>query len=52
METSLWKRRDEQALKIIDDLRNQMKKTGYDDAVKYMNEKLKGKEIVTLQMPN
>ncbi|RXZ82036.1 ABC transporter substrate-binding protein [Paenibacillaceae bacterium] len=43
---------DEAALKILNELRTQMKKTGYDEAMKFTNDELKGKESVTMQMPN
>lgn len=55
--TTVWQqaiftKSDAAALKVINELREQMNKTGYADAIKYVNENLKGKEVVTLQMPN
>ncbi|MEK3735095.1 MULTISPECIES: extracellular solute-binding protein [Paenibacillus] len=49
---AVFAKSDEAALRILNDLRDQMKKTGYDNAMEYVNENLKGKEVVTLQMPN
>jgi putative aldouronate transport system substrate-binding protein len=49
---AIFSKSDEAALKVINDLRGQMNKTGYPEAIKYTNENLKGKEVVKLQMPN
>ncbi|MDQ6419076.1 extracellular solute-binding protein [Paenibacillus sp. LHD-117] len=49
---AVFAKSDEAALKIINDLRGQLNKTGYEEAIAYMNENLQGKEVVTLQMPN
>ncbi|OBZ13531.1 extracellular solute-binding protein [Bacillus sp. FJAT-26390] len=49
---AIFAKSDEAALKIINDLRGQMNKTGYQDAIQYTNENLKGKEVVLLGMPN
>ncbi|MFC0331333.1 extracellular solute-binding protein [Paenibacillus sepulcri] len=50
--TAIFAKSDDAALKVINDLRGQMNKTGYPEAIQYANEQLKGKEIVKLQMPN
>ncbi|QGQ95309.1 extracellular solute-binding protein [Paenibacillus psychroresistens] len=50
--TAIFAKSDTAALKVIADLREQMNKTGYPEAIKYTNENLKGKEVVKLQMPN
>jgi putative aldouronate transport system substrate-binding protein len=55
--TDAWKeaiytKSDEAALKIINDLRGQINKTGYSEAIKYTNENVKGKEVVKFGMPN
>jgi putative aldouronate transport system substrate-binding protein len=49
---AIFTKSDEAALKVINDLRGQMNKTGYPEAIKYTNDNLKGKEVVKLQMPN
>ncbi|WP_235560881.1 extracellular solute-binding protein [Bacillus sp. FJAT-28004] len=49
---AIYAKSDEAALKIINDLRGQMNKTGYEEAMKYTNENLKGKEVVLFGMPN
>ncbi|WP_258168488.1 hypothetical protein [Paenibacillus sp. AR247] len=49
---AIFAKSDDAALKVINDLREQIKNTGYDDAMKYVNEELKGKEVVKLSMPN
>lgn len=49
---AIFAKSDDAALKVINDLRDQIKKTGYDDAMKFVNEELKGKEVVKLAMPN
>ncbi|WP_028611372.1 extracellular solute-binding protein [Paenibacillus harenae] len=49
---AIYAKSDEAALKIINDLRGQMEKTGYKEAMAFVNENLKGKEVATLQMPN
>ncbi|MFC5649780.1 extracellular solute-binding protein [Paenibacillus solisilvae] len=50
--TAVFAKSDEAALKVINDLREQMNNTGYPEAIKYANDNLKGKEIVKLQMAN
>ncbi|MCL6457294.1 MAG: extracellular solute-binding protein [Gorillibacterium sp.] len=49
---AIFAKSDEAALKILNDLRGQMNKTGYAEAIKYMNDNLKGKEVVKVAMPN
>jgi putative aldouronate transport system substrate-binding protein len=49
---AVYAKSDEAALKILNELREQMKKTGYEEAMQYTNEQLKGKEAVTMQLPN
>ncbi|CAM4463843.1 putative aldouronate transport system substrate-binding protein [Paenibacillus endophyticus] len=49
---AVYAKSDEAALKILNELREQMRKTGYDEAMKFTNENLKGKEVVTMQLPN
>ncbi|WP_274653179.1 extracellular solute-binding protein [Paenibacillus humicola] len=49
---AIFAKSDADALKILNALRDQMKKTGYDDAMKYVNDNLKGKEVVKLGLPN
>lgn len=49
---AIFAKSDEAALSIINDLREQLRKTGYDQAMQFTNENLKGKDIVTVQMPN
>lgn len=49
---AVFAKSDEAALNIINELREQLRKTGYDKAIQFMNENLKGKDIVTVQMPN
>lgn len=49
---AVYAKSDEAALKILNELREQMRKTGYEEAMQYTNEQLKGKEIVTMQLPN
>lgn len=49
---AIFTKSDEAALKIINDLRAQIRKTGYDEAIAYMNKNLEGKEVVKLTMPN
>ncbi|QGG56726.1 extracellular solute-binding protein [Paenibacillus sp. B01] len=49
---AVFAKSDEAALDIIGALREQIKKTGYPEAIQYVNENLKGKEVVQLQMPN
>ncbi|MGU3469728.1 extracellular solute-binding protein [Paenibacillus sp. D51F] len=49
---AIFAKSDDAALKVIGALRDQMNKTGYPDAIKYVNDNLKGKEVVTLGMPN
>ncbi|GAB6930521.1 extracellular solute-binding protein [Paenibacillus sp. JCM 10914] len=49
---AVFTKSDEAAMKIINELRDQLKKTGYDKAMQFTNENLAGKEIVTVQMPN
>lgn len=50
--TAIFAKSDEAALKSINDLRGQINKTGYPEAIQFVNENLKGKEVVKLQMPN
>lgn len=49
---AVYAKSDEAALKILNELREQLRKTGYDEAMKFTNENLKGKEVVTMQLPN
>ncbi|CDN46106.1 hypothetical protein BN871_KO_00100, partial [Paenibacillus sp. P22] len=49
---AIFAKSDDAALKVIGALRDQMNKTGYPDAIKYVNDNLKGKEVVKLAMPN
>ncbi|GGD81532.1 extracellular solute-binding protein [Paenibacillus nasutitermitis] len=49
---AIFAKTDDGALKSINALREQLKKSGYDDAIKYVNENLQGKEVVKVQMPN
>lgn len=51
-EQAIYAKTDEDALQLLNDLRGQMNKTGYPEAIQFVNENLKGKEIVKLQMPN
>ncbi|GIQ62846.1 hypothetical protein PACILC2_14140 [Paenibacillus cisolokensis] len=51
-EQAIYAKTDEDALRLLNDLRGQMNKTGYTEAIQFVNENLKGKEIVKLQMPN
>jgi putative aldouronate transport system substrate-binding protein len=55
--TDAWKvaiftKSDAAALKVINDLRGQINKTGYAEAIKYTNDSLKGKELIKFGMPN
>lgn len=49
---AVFAKSDEAALSIINELRDQLKNTGYDQAMQFTNENLKGKDVVTVQMPN
>jgi putative aldouronate transport system substrate-binding protein len=49
---AIFTKSDEAALKVLNDLRNQMLKTGYTEAMKFTNDTLKGKEVLKFQMPN
>ncbi|MFC4101322.1 extracellular solute-binding protein [Paenibacillus xanthanilyticus] len=49
---AVFAKSDDAALKVINALRDQMNKTGYPEAIQYVNENLKGKEVVKLQMAN
>jgi len=49
---AVFAKSDEEALNILNALREQMINTGYEEAMKSTNEQLKGKEVVTMQMPN
>jgi putative aldouronate transport system substrate-binding protein len=49
---AIFAKSDEAALKIINDMRGQMNKTGYQEAIQLTNENLKGKEVVLFGMPN
>ncbi|MCM3492249.1 ABC transporter substrate-binding protein [Paenibacillus lactis] len=49
---AVFAKSDEAALSIINELREQLRNTGYDQAMKFTNDNLKGKDIVTVQMPN
>lgn len=49
---AVYAKSDEAALKILNELRDQMRKTGYEEAMKFTNDSLKGKEVVLMQMPN
>lgn len=49
---AIFAKSDEEALQILNDLREQMINTGYEEALQYTLENLEGKEIVTMQLPN
>lgn len=49
---AVYAKSDEAALNILNELREQMRKTGYEEAMQFTNEQLKGKEVVTMQLPN
>ncbi|GIP21075.1 extracellular solute-binding protein [Paenibacillus sp. J22TS3] len=49
---AVFAKSDEAAMGIINDLREQLRKTGYEKAMQFTNENLKGKDVVTVQMPN
>jgi putative aldouronate transport system substrate-binding protein len=49
---AIFAKSDDAALKVINDLRNQMVKTGYNEAIKFANDSLKGKEVLKFSMPN
>lgn len=49
---AVFAKSDEAAMNIINELRDQLRKTGYDKAMQFTNENLKGKDVVTVQMPN
>ena len=49
---AVYAKTDEAALKILNDLRDQINKTGYTDAIQFVNDNLKGKEVVKFGMPN
>nr|WP_154893217.1 extracellular solute-binding protein [Paenibacillus xylanexedens] len=49
---AVFAKSDEAALSIINELRDQLRNTGYDQAMQFTNENLKGKDVVTVQMPN
>ncbi|TDF95752.1 extracellular solute-binding protein [Paenibacillus piri] len=49
---AIFAKSDEAALRVLNDLRNQMIKTGYNEAIKYTNDALKGKEVLKFRMPN
>ncbi|MDO3412426.1 ABC transporter substrate-binding protein [Saccharibacillus sp. CPCC 101409] len=51
-EEAIFAKSDDAAMKIINDLRTQLTNTGYDKAMEFTNNELKGKEVVTVQMPN
>ncbi|MGG4345275.1 extracellular solute-binding protein [Paenibacillus lautus] len=49
---AVFAKSDEAAMSIINELREQLRKTGYEKAMQFTNENLKGKDVVTVQMPN
>lgn len=49
---AVFAKSDEAAMSIINELRDQLRNTGYDQAMQFINENLKGKDVVTVQMPN
>lgn len=49
---AVFAKSDEAAMSIINELRGQLRNTGYDQAMQFTNENLKGKDVVTVQMPN
>ncbi len=49
---AVYAKSDEAALKIINDLRGQLNKTGLPEAMQFVNEQLKGKEVVKFGMTN
>ncbi|MGE7055794.1 extracellular solute-binding protein [Paenibacillus glucanolyticus] len=49
---AVFAKSDEAAMSIINDLREQLRNTGYEKAMQFTNENLQGKEVVTVQMPN
>lgn len=49
---AIYAKSDEAALKIINDLRGQMNKTGYKEAMQFTNDNLKGKEVALFGMAN
>ncbi|MCM3203120.1 extracellular solute-binding protein [Paenibacillus illinoisensis] len=49
---AVFAKSDEAAMSIINELRDQLRNTGYDQAMQFTNENLKGKDVVTVQMPN
>ncbi|CAM4181633.1 extracellular solute-binding protein [Paenibacillus alkaliterrae] len=51
-QVAIFAKSDEAALKVINDLREQMNKTGYPEAIQFVNDNLKGKEAVMFGMPN
>ncbi|MFD0711583.1 extracellular solute-binding protein [Paenibacillus sp. GCM10027626] len=49
---AVYAKSDEAALKILNDLREQINKTGYPEAMQFVDEQLKGKEVMKFGMPN
>jgi len=49
---AVYAKSDEAAIKILNDLRDQLNKTGYPEAMEFVNEELKGKEVVKFALPN
>jgi len=49
---AVYAKSDEAALKILNDLRGQLNKTGYPAAMEFVNEELKGKEVVKFALTN
>jgi len=49
---AVYAKSDDAAMKIINELREQINKTGYGDAIQFVNSELKGKEVVKFGMPN
>lgn len=49
---ALFARSDAEAIKLINDLRDQLVKTGYNEAMEYVNKELEGKEVRRFQLDN
>ncbi|WJH33754.1 extracellular solute-binding protein [Paenibacillus sp. CC-CFT747] len=49
---AIFAKSDEAALNVLNALRGQLNKMNYPEAIKYVNDNLKGKEVVKVQMPN
>ncbi|WP_374016324.1 extracellular solute-binding protein [Paenibacillus thiaminolyticus] len=49
---AIYAKSDEDALKVINELRKQLINTGYNEAMEYVNQELKGKEVRRFQLDN